>query len=154
MIKQEASFGTPQPSAQESSRATRMTGSRLLGFTSFGFILLQSVCTAVMALSGLRFLIGVASLAAASGLKASILAFHADAIRIPMMTLAVGGSLLNLYVLWRIRSLRARSASQWRMAPVPAAKKRAETFQIALALATLILVAVESSFHLYLHGQA
>jgi len=37
-------------------------GSWLIGLTSFLFILLQSACTAVMAISGLRLLIGLGSL--------------------------------------------------------------------------------------------
>jgi hypothetical protein len=53
-----------------------------------------------MAVSGLRLLIGVGSLAAASGLKVFAGTFHADSIRIPMMILAVGGSVINLYVIW------------------------------------------------------
>ena len=39
-------------------------GSWLIGLTSFLFILLQSACTAVMAISGLRLLIGLGSLEA------------------------------------------------------------------------------------------
>ena len=67
----------------------------IIGLTSFFFILLQSACTAVMALSGLRLIIGVGSLAfAASGVKL-LASIHGDAIRIPMEILAVGGSALN-----------------------------------------------------------
>ena len=60
-------------------------GSWLVGFTSFLFVLLQSACTAVMAISGLRLLIGLTSLAAASILPGFILAIHAERIRVPMM---------------------------------------------------------------------
>ncbi|TCK69746.1 hypothetical protein [Acidipila rosea] len=123
----------------------------IIGFTSLLFILLQSACTAFMALSGLRLLIGVGALAAATAgvhLAASI---HGEAIRIPMEIVAVVGSLLNLYAIWRVRSLRARPASQWRMAPVSADKVRAESIQIVLAVVTLLLVGIEWSFHIYLH---
>jgi hypothetical protein len=64
----------------------------------------------------------------------------------------VGGSLVNLYVIWRIRSLRARTSSQWHAQPVPAKKIRAEQFQIALAVMTLILVAAEYATHLIVHN--
>ena len=124
----------------------------ILGLTSFLFILLQSACTAVMAISGLRLLIGISSLAfAVSGVKI-LVSIHGNAIRVPMEMLAVGGSAVNLYVIWRIRTLRARPSSKWRVEPVSPAKKRAESFQIALAILTLLLVAAELTIHIILHG--
>jgi hypothetical protein len=127
-------------------------GSWLIGLTSFIFILLQSACTAVMAISGLRLLIGLGSLAAASFIPGFIFSIHADKIRIPMMVIAVLGSVLNLYVVWRIRSLRARPASQWRAQPVTAKQRRSETIQIVLSILTLLLVVAEILAHHVLHG--
>lgn len=124
----------------------------IVAWTSFLFILLQSLCTAVMAVSGVRVLVGVGALAAAAGLGRPASGWHQDAIRIPMMVLAVGGSVVNLYVLWRVRSLRARPSSQWRMQPVSAKKKRAENIQIVLAIITLMLVAVEGWTHRIVHN--
>ncbi len=120
--------------------------------TSFLFILLQSACTFVMAVSGVRVIIGLSALAAAAGLNRPASGFHADAIRIPMMVIATGGSLINLYVIWRIRSLRARPSSQWRTQPAPAGKRRAENIQIAMAVLTLLLVAAEYATHLIVHN--
>ena len=120
--------------------------------TSLFFILLQSACTAVMAISGIRVVIGMSALAAAGGLGRPATGFHADAIRIPMMLVAVGGSLINLYVIWRIRSLRARPAAQWRTSPVPAKRIRSENLQIALAVITLLLVATEWATHRIVHN--
>ena len=97
-------------------------------------------------------LIGLSALAAAAGLGRPSSGFHADVIRVPMMIVAVGGSLLNLYVIWRIRTLRARPSSQWRTQPASASKKRGETVQIALALLTLILVLAEFITHLIVHN--
>jgi hypothetical protein len=57
---------------------------------------------------------------------------------------------VNLCVIWRIRSLRSRPSSQWRVEPVTPAKKRAEGIQIALAILTLLLVLAEWTTHLYL----
>jgi hypothetical protein len=122
-----------------------------VGLTSFSFILLQSACTAFMALSGLRLVIGVGSLAAAAAGAHFLDSIHAEAIRIPMEVLAVAGSILNLVAIWRVRSLRARPASQWRVGTVTPSKLRSESIQIALAVLTLLLVAVEWSFHLWLH---
>jgi hypothetical protein len=123
-----------------------------LGITSLLFIVLQSLCTAVMAISGVRVLIGLSALAAAAGLNRPASGYHADAIRIPMMTIAVVGSLVNLYVLWRIRSLRNRPAAQWRMQPVTRKQKRTEAFQIGLAVLSLLLVVIEWWTHRIVHN--
>lgn len=127
-------------------------GSWLIGLTSFLFILLQSACTAVMAISGLRLLIGLSSLAAASSIPTFIFFIHTDRMRLPMMAVAVLGSVLNLYVVWRIRSLRAQPASQWRAQPVTAKQHRSETIQIVLSTLTLFLVVAEILAHHVLHG--
>ena len=127
-------------------------GSWLIGLTSFLFILLQSACTAVTAISGLRLLIGLGSLAAASSIPGFMFSIHTDKIRIPMMAIAVLGSVLNLYVVWRIRSLRARPASQWRVQPATAKHRRSETIQIVLSILTLLLVVAETLAHQVLHG--
>ena len=133
--------------AQPSART-----SRWIGLTSFLFILLQSVCTAVMAISGVRLIIGLSALAAASGLNRPASGFHADAIRIPMLILAILGSAINLYVIWRIRSLRARPSAQWRSVPVTKRQRRSEVFQIALALLTVVLVVAEWMTHKIVHN--
>ena len=143
MLKQEL----PIAERQEKTWTSR---SWVLSLTSFLFILLQSACTAFMAISGLRLLIGIGSLAAASSGLKFLDAIHGDAVRIPMMILAVGGSVVNLYAIWRIRSLRMRPSSQWRIAPVTRAKKRAELIQLSLAILTLLLVAAEWAAHIHL----
>ncbi len=124
----------------------------VLTATSLFFILLQSACTAVMAISGVRVVIGMGALAAVGGLGRAATGFHADAIRVPMMIVAVGGSLINLYVIWRIRSLRARPAAQWRTGPIPAKRVRSENLQIALAVITLLLVVAEWVTHRLVHN--
>jgi hypothetical protein len=124
----------------------------LISLTSFGFILLQSACTAVMAVSGLRLVIGLGSLAAASFIPGIIFTIHTNAVRIPMMVAAVLGSVINLFVIWRIRTLRSKPSAQWRVQPATAKQHRSETIQIVLAVLTLILVAAESVFHHVLHG--
>jgi|SRR5215472_9590861 len=117
----------------------------------FLFALLQSACTAVLAISGFRVLIGLSALAAAAGVNTPAKGFHQDAIRIPMMLLALLGALANLYSVWRVRSLRARPAAQWRVQPVSREKLRSERLQIALAIMTLVLLAVEWTTHPMLH---
>ena len=134
---------------KESPIGTRR--SWIVALISFGFALLQSACTAVMAISGLRLVIGLTSLAA-SAIPGFIFVIHADRIRDPMLIVAVLGSVVNLYVLWRIRSLRARPSSQWRVQPPTVKQKRSETVQLTISLLTLVLVVTESLFHHHLHG--
>ena len=124
----------------------------MIGLASLFFILLQSACTALMAISGLRLLIGIGSLAAATtGLKL-LASIHGESIRIPMEIIAIAGALINLYSIWRVKSLRARPSSQWRVGPVPSTTRRAEWIQVALAILTLVLVVIEWSIHIHLHG--
>jgi hypothetical protein len=122
-----------------------------VGLTSLFFIVLQSACTIVMALSGARLLIGLGALAAvAAGASAPAAGFHQDAIRIPMMVFAIIGSCVNLYMIWRTRSLRKRPSSQWRQLPVSRWRLWGERVQITLAIVTLILVAAEFLAHHYI----
>lgn len=123
----------------------------IIGLTSLFFILLQSACAAFMAISGLRLLIGIGSLAAATTGMRFLASIHGEAIRIPMEIFAIVGSVINLYAVWRVRSLRARPSSQWRMAPVSAGKRRSESIQIVIAVVTLLLVAIEWIFHIHFH---
>jgi hypothetical protein len=137
----------------ESSKLEPGTGrSWIVAAGSFCFVLLQSACTAVTAISGLRLLIGLTSLTAASLIPGFIITIHADRIRIPMLIVAVVGSLVNLYVLWRIRSLRSRPSSQWRVQPATAKQLRSEKLQFILSVLTLVLVVIESAIHHRLLG--
>ncbi len=139
-------------STQPASPAPDSRRTWLLTATSFVFIVLQSACTAVIALSGVRVAIGLSALAIATfGVHAPAIGFHQDAIRIPMMIAATLGSFINLYVIWRIRSLRARPSSQWRTQPATPTQRRSEFLQVAFAILTLILVAAEWITHSIIH---
>jgi hypothetical protein len=123
-----------------------------VGLTSLFFMLLQSACTAFMAISSLRLLIGLGALTAATAGMKFLDALHGVPLRIPMEIVAIAGSALNLYAVRRIRRLRARPAAQWRMKPATSKRLSSESWQIGLAVLTLLLVAVEWGFHVYLHG--
>lgn len=112
------------------------------------FVLLQSVCTFFIALSGLRLLIGVGSLAAAAEAGGFWDRFHTDSIRIPMMALALGGALVSLFGLLRVWRLRRRPATRWRQKPLKARTVAAERVEFALAIITLVLFCVEELAHI------
>jgi hypothetical protein len=121
-----------------------------VSLTSLLFILLQSACTVAVAFSGVNAAVGLGSFAAAVGLTRLTGSFHADLMRIPMMVLALAGSLFTLYIVRRARVLRARPASQWRVRALSPKEKRKETFQIALSTLTIILIVAEFGSHLWI----
>jgi hypothetical protein len=124
-----------------------------VSLTSLLFIVLQSACTVAVAFSGVNAAVGLGSFAAAIGLTRLTGSFHADLIRLPMLALALAGSLFTLYIVRRARVLRARPASQWRIRPLTSKEKRKETFQIALSGLTILLIVAEVVTHLYItHG--
>ena len=118
--------------------------------TSVVLALLQSLCTAVVAVNGIRVLIGVGALAAGS-IAAPLIRFHEDAIRIPMLVLAVAGSVINLAVLGWIWHLRSKPEARWRQQPIEPKQRRSERLQVAMALITLILVGIEVWAHGVVH---
>ena len=113
--------------------------------------LLQSLCTAVLTISGIRVAIGLTALAAASGIYAPAAGWHQDAIRVPMLWLATIGAIVNLAVLAWIRHLRNRPSAQWRRRKLSPKEKRSERLQVVLALVTLILVGLETWTHPMVH---
>src|ERR1700761_555378 len=74
--------------AQTGQPAAEPKAVPFLGTASFALALLQSLCTAVLTVSGIRVAIGLTALAAASGIYAPARGWHQDAIRIPMLVLA------------------------------------------------------------------
>ena len=134
--------------APDSSLSARL---KLLGWSGILFAVLQSACTAVIAISGLRVTIGLSALAAAAGIHAPAKGFHQDAVRIPMMLFAFFGSSINLFVIWKIRSLRNKPAAQWRQKPLTSKKLNSERLQSALSILALVLLAAEWITHPIVH---
>jgi hypothetical protein len=120
---------------------------KLINWSALLFAVLQSVCSAFIALNGVRLLIGVGAFAAASGALKLADRMHITAIRIPMMLLALAGSVLNLVVLWQVWRLRSRPASAWRKTAVPRQKIASEWLQFTLSVLTLFLLAAEFVAH-------
>ncbi len=124
---------------------------RALAGTSFLLALLQSLCTAVFAISGIRVAIGLTALAAVSGIYAPARGWHQDAIRIPMLIFATAGAVVNLAVLAWIWRLRAQGSAQWRRRELSRKQKRSERLQVVLAVLTLVLVGLETWTHPMIH---
>jgi len=153
---------SPLEQMQESSPAQRESGTsapgasllnvKLINWSALFFAVLQSVCSAFIALNGARLLIGVGAFAAATGALKSLDRMHLAPIRIPMMILALAGSILNLVVLWQVWRLRRRPASAWRQQPVSSRKRASERLQFTLSVLTLALLAAELYAHHVLFG--
>jgi hypothetical protein len=123
-----------------------------LNWSSLFLAFIQSVCSAFIALHGIRMLVGIGAAVLASSTWALAEHLHIAAIRIPMMFLALFGALLNLVALWQVRRLRRRSASAWRQQPLTPSKRRSESLQLALSLLTLVLLFTEWISHFKLFG--
>lgn len=124
---------------------------KILTGASLAMAVLQSLCTAVLTISGIRVAIGLTALAAASGIYAPARGFHQDAIRIPMLALAATGAIVNLLVLAWIWRLRGRSSAQWRRRENGPKERRSERLLVVLSILTLILVGLETWTHPMVH---
>lgn len=123
-----------------------------LNWSGLFLAFIQSVCSAFLALHGIRFLIGIGAVVLASSAWQLAERLHVNAIRVPMMLIALVAALLNLAAFWQVRRLRARPASTWRQQPVTSSKRRSEALQLVLSVATLVLLAAEWIAHFHLKG--
>jgi Co/Zn/Cd efflux system component len=123
-----------------------------LNWSGLFLAFIQSVCSAFIALHGIRLLVGIGAVVLASSAWRLAERLHVDAIRIPMMVIALLGALLNLAALWQVRRLRNRSASAWRQKQITPAKRRSESLQLVLSVLTLILLVAEGIAHFKLKG--
>lgn len=142
----------PLPSSEDVAKHHVATVQGAIAWSSLLFALLQSVCTFFAAANGIRFVVGLGSLVLSAGAGTMVDRLHADALRLPMICIALVGSLLNLAVLGQVRRLRNRPASRWRQQPPSQHKLRMEGMQVVLSVATLAIIAVEELFHYHYCG--
>ena len=139
-------------STRQEAAAPSATRFGWLNWSSLFFAFIQSVCSAFLALHGVRFLVGIGAVILASSTFHFADELHHSALREPMMLIALFGSLLNLAALWQVRRLRARSASAWRQQPLTPARRRSENLQLLLSVITLVLLSAEWISHFKLTG--
>jgi hypothetical protein len=133
---------------QEQIAGQNVSRFQWIGWSSLFFAVVQSVCTVFVALSGLRLLIGAAAFASAIGAMHIVDKIHTDAIRVPMVMFALIGAVFNLVALWQVKRLRGRAASAWRQKKASRSRLASEGFQLGLSLLTLVLLAIESYYHI------
>lgn len=138
--------GVPQGSA-ESTLASLPEQNTLTTHAKRGvpllFAVLESVCVFLIGLSKMGILVGVSSLLAAE--KAS--SFHSEKFRIPILLVAVIGSVVNLYSVWNFHRLRNAASAAWRRRPLSGGRKAKDAVLVVLSVAALVLVAAELYFH-------
>jgi hypothetical protein len=122
-------------------------GIKILSGASLALAVMQSMCTAVLTISGIRLAIGLTAFALAGSVYAPVRWFHQDAIRIPMLALATVGAIADLLVLAWMRHLRSQPSAQWRRREKSGKEKRSQRLQVALAVLTLVLVGLETWTH-------
>jgi hypothetical protein len=132
------------PTIPDNPRATRF---QWLNWSGLFVAFLQSVCSAFVALHGIRLLVGLGAVILASSAFHFAERLHVNAIRVPMMLLALFAALLNLAALWQVRRLRRRSASAWRQQPLAPSQSRSEALQLVLSILTIFLLLAESAAH-------
>jgi hypothetical protein len=90
---------------------------------------------------------------AAAGIAASGWAtvLHRDIFRIPVLTIAAGGALLNLYLLWHTQKLRNASSAAWRRRPLTRSERWRIGAVLLLSLMTMLVTAAEICIHRALH---
>jgi hypothetical protein len=141
-----------QPVPSDASVDQPTTKFQWLNWSALFLAFIQSVCSAFIALHGIRLLVGIGAVVLASSTWHLAERLHVNAIRIPVMLFALLGALLNLAALWQVRRLRRRTASAWRQQPLTHAQRRNEALQLALSLLTLVLLSAEWIAHLKLKG--
>jgi hypothetical protein len=148
-IPKESNAGDLHESAFESSSSDSLATSRVaISSSALFFAVLQSVCTAVVAINGIRFALGMGALLMNVGIGSFLFRYHQiEWLRIVMTWGAVLISSVNIGVLWQVRSLRNRAAARWRARPLKDGVLRNERLQLWLSLATLAVVAIEEYLH-------
>jgi len=124
---------------------------KIMSGASLALAILQSICTAILTINGVRFAVGLTAFVMAGSLIGPVHWFHQDAIRIPMLIIATIGAIVDLTVLWWTHRLRTQPAAQWRRRELGDKEKRSRRLQLALAILTLALVTTEQYTHVAIH---
>ncbi len=102
------------------------------------------------------FTVGAAKVGILVGTMGAVLAgwaviLHRDAIRIPVLLIAMTGAGFNLYLIWKRRRLRNSPAAAWRKRPLTKRERVKTALVFWLSIGTLLLGAAEFYFHRLLH---
>lgn len=119
----------------------------LTGAGSLAASIIEAACVGVIMVrsSAVALSVGSGSFAAISA------GLHSAPIRIPLMTLALIGSIANLAGLWRGWRLRSNPAARWRTQPLTPQQQRKDRLVLALSVLTLLAIGAELWAHQIVH---
>jgi hypothetical protein len=135
-----------------SAEGTPGLRSSILGWSALCLAALESLCAAAVALSGLRVVLGLGSLIAATAAGPAE-GFHREALRLPILWASGVIAVLNLLLLWNESRIRRNPAAQWRIQPLTAKQRRQRWIQIATSVAALLLILAEVITHPWFHRE-
>jgi hypothetical protein len=126
--------------------------STVLGWSALFLAAIQSLCVAAVALSGVRVLLGLSSLIAATA-AGPAQGFHREALRVPILWASGLIAALNLLLLWNENRIRRNPAAQWRLQPFTAKQRRQRWIQLATSIGALLLILAEVVTHPWFHHE-
>ena len=127
-------------------------GGLLLVWGSLALAAAESICVAAVGLSGVRVALGLSSLIAATA-GGPAHGFHRNGLRLPSLVVGTVGALLSLLLLWNEERIRRNPSAAWRVRPLTKQQRRRRWLQLALAIVTLLLVALEVITHPWFHHE-
>jgi hypothetical protein len=138
-------------SADGNANARGIRGT-VLGWSSLFLAAIESLCVAAVALSGVRVVLGMSSLIAATAAGPAH-GFHREALRVPILWASGLIAALNLLLLWNENRIRRNPAAQWRIQPLTAKQRRQRWIQIVTSLGALLLILAEVVTHPWFHHE-
>lgn len=123
-------------------------GSTAMSLGALTIAVIEGVCAGLVLLKGVALTSSLLALTA-GGATSWI---HDDRVRIPLMILAAGVALANLYVVGNGWRLRRNPAAAWRVRPLSSREKRRMWIVVLASLATLALIVGEIYGHHVLHA--
>ena len=103
--------------------STSRVAATVLSWGSLALAAAESLCVAVVGLSGFRVLVGASSLIAATAGGPAV-GWHRNSIRIPLLVAGGVFAAINLLLLWNEDRLRKNPAAAWRIRPLTRQQKR------------------------------
>jgi len=124
----------------------------ILGWSSLFLAVLESLCAAAVALSGVRVLLGMSSLIAATAAGPAH-GFHREGLRVPILWASGLIAALNLLLLWNENRIRQNPAAAWRLQPFTPKQRRQRWMQLATSIIALLLILAEVVTHPWFHRE-
>jgi hypothetical protein len=124
----------------------------VLGWSALFLAAVESLCVAAVALSGVRVLLGLGSLIAATAAGPAH-GFHREALRVPILWASGLIASLNLLLLWNENRIRHSPAAQWRLQAYTPKQRRQRWIQLATSIGALLLILAEVVTHPWFHHE-